>query len=151
MSLDRIEKRVVLLRAPVPRVWRALTDAEEFGRWFGVRLEGPFVAGSRVRGQITVAGHEHVTLDITIERLEPERYFSWRWHPYAVEPGVDYSGEPTTRVEFTFEEAGGGTRLTVVESGFDAIPLARRAKAFEMNEGGWTQQLRNVERHVGAS
>jgi uncharacterized protein YndB with AHSA1/START domain len=150
MGLDRIEKRV-LLRSPVSRVWRALTNAEEFGRWFGVRLEGPFLAGSHVRGQVTVAGYEHVTLDITIERLEPERYFSWRWHPYAVEPSVDYSGEPTTLVAFTLEEAGGGTRLTVIESGFDAVPLARRAKAFEMNEGGWTQQLRNVERHVGAS
>jgi uncharacterized protein YndB with AHSA1/START domain len=149
MSSDRIEKKVVL-GAPRSRVWRALTNAEEFGTWFGVKLEGGFAAGSRVQGRITTPGYEHVTMDITIVRLDPERYFSWRWHPYAVEPGVDYSAEPTTLVEFHLEEVAGGTRLTVVESGFEQIPLARRAKAFEMNEGGWAAQLENIGRHVSA-
>jgi len=147
MSLDRIEKEVVL-RAPRSRVWRALTDAEEFGAWFGVKLQGGFAAGARVQGQITIPGYEHVTMDITVVRLEPERRFTWRWHPAAVEPGVDYSAEPTTLVEFHLEEVAGGTRLTVVESGFESIPLARRAKALEENEGGWAAQLQNIARHV---
>jgi len=149
MSSDRIEKKVVL-GAPRSRVWRALTNAEEFGAWFGVKLEGGFAAGSRVQGRITTPGYEHVTLDITIVSLDPEGTFSWRWHPYAVEPGVDYSAEPTTLVEFHLEEVAGGTRLTVVESGFEQIPLARRARAFEMNEGGWAAQLENIGRHVSA-
>jgi len=149
MSTDRIEKKIVL-RAPMSRVWRALTNAQEFGTWFGVKLQGAFAAGARVQGQITIPGYEHVTMDITIVRLDPERYFSWRWHPNAVEPGVDYSKEPTTLVEFELEEIAGGTRLTVVESGFDGIPLARRAQAFEANEGGWAAQLENIGRHVSA-
>lgn len=149
MSADRIEKKVVL-GAPRSRVWRALTNAEQFGTWFGVKLEGGFTVGSRVQGRITIPGYEHVTMDITIVRLDPERTFSWRWHPYAVEPGVDYSKEPTTLVEFHLEEVAGGTRLTVVESGFEQIPPARRAKAFEMNEGGWAAQLENIARHVSA-
>ncbi len=149
MSLDRIEKEIVL-RVPRSRVWRALTDAKEFGAWFGVDLQGGFAAGARVQGQITIPGYQHVTMDITIVRLEPERCFAWRWHPAAVEPGVDYSAEPTTLVEFHLEEVAGGTRLTVVESGFEGIPLARRAKAFEDNEGGWAAQLQNIARHVSA-
>jgi uncharacterized protein YndB with AHSA1/START domain len=149
MGTDRIEKNVVL-RAARSRVWRALTNAEEFGSWFGVRLQAPFAEGARIQGQITIPGYQHVTLDFTVVRLEPERLFSYRWHPYAVEPGIDYSAEPTTLVEFRLEEVPGGTRLTVVESGFDEIPLARRAKAFEMNAGGWMQQLRNIERHVSS-
>ena len=149
MSTDRIEKRVVL-RAPRSRVWRAIADPEEFGSWFAVKFQGRFTAGARVQGQITVPGYEHVTMDITIERVDPERLFSYRWHPYAVEPGVDYSGEPTTLVEFHLEEVAGGTQLTVIESGFDRIPLARRAKAFQMNEEGWAAQVRNIERHVSA-
>jgi uncharacterized protein YndB with AHSA1/START domain len=149
MSTDRIEKDV-LLRAPRSRVWRALTDAQEFGAWFGVKLQGAFTAGARVQGQVTIPGYEHVTMDITIVRLEPERHFSWQWHPNAVEPGVDYSAEPTTLVEFHLEEVPGGTRLTVVESGFAGIPLARRANAFEANEGGWAVQLENIGRHVSA-
>jgi uncharacterized protein YndB with AHSA1/START domain len=149
MSSDRIEK-IRVLAVPRSRVWRALTDAQEFGSWFGVKLEGRFVAGARLKGPITVPGYEHVTLDITIERLEPEQLFSYRWHPYAIETGVDYSAEPTTLVEFRFEDAAGGTRLTVTESGFDAIPLARRAKAFQMNDNGWAQQVENLARHVRA-
>lgn len=144
---DRIEKRVVL-RAPRSRVWRALTDASEFGSWFGVTLQAPFTECATVRGQITHPGYEHLTMELIVERLEPERYFAYRWHPYAIDPKIDYSQEPATLVEFRLEDAGSGTTLTIVESGFDRIPLARRAEAFKMNEGGWTQQVRNIERHV---
>ena len=147
MQTDRIEKQV-LLRAPRARVWRALTDSAEFGAWFGVRVQGAFAQGARVKGQITTPGYEHVTLEIDIERIEPERLFSYRWHPYAVDAKVDYSSEPTTLVEFRLEEAKEGTRLTIVESGFDRIPAARRAEAFRMNDGGWTYQIKNIERHV---
>ncbi|HEY3120966.1 MAG TPA: SRPBCC family protein [Vicinamibacteria bacterium] len=149
MSTDRIEKKVVL-RAPRSRVWRAIADEKEFGAWFGVRLEGAFAPGKRLKGQITVPGYEHVTMDITVERVDPERLFSYRWHPYAVDPGVDYSAEPTTLVEFRLEDVAGGTELSVVESGFDRIPVARRAEAFRMNEGGWAEQMKNIERHVAA-
>ena len=149
MSTDRIEKTVVL-KAPRSRVWRAIADATEFGRWFGVNLEAPFAPGAQVTGRITSRGYEHVVMSITIERIEPERLFSFRWHPYAIEPGVDYSAEPTTLVEFRLEEAAAGaqTELTVIESGFDRIPAARRAEAFRMNEKGWASQLKNIERHV---
>jgi uncharacterized protein YndB with AHSA1/START domain len=146
-STDRIEKTVTL-RAPRARVWRALTAAEEFGTWFRVKLEGAFTEGATVHGKITIPGYEHVTMEMQIERIEPERYFSYRWHPYAVDPKVDYSAEPATLVEFTLEEAGGGTVLTIVESGFDRIPVARRAEAFRMNDNGWTGQIKNIERHV---
>lgn len=149
-TTDRIEKRVVL-RAARGRVWRAITDATEFGAWFGVNLEGPFTAGATVRGQITHPDHRHVTLEVQVGRIEPETYFSFRWHPYAVDPNMDYSSEPTTLVEFRLEEASDGTVLTIVESGFDRIPLARRAEAFRMNEGGWTAQARNIERHVSGA
>lgn len=149
MSTDRIEKTVVL-RAPRSRVWRAITNAEEFGSWFGVKLEGGFAPGARVTGRITIPGYEHVVMDVTVERVDPERLFSYRWHPYAIEPGMDYSGEPTTLVEFRLEEVTGGTRLTVTESGFDRIPAARRAEAFRMNDQGWTGQLKNIEQYVGA-
>lgn len=146
-NTDRIEKKVVL-RAPRARVWRALTDPAEFGAWFGVRIEGEFMPKARVTGRITIPGYEHVLLEMSIERIEPERVFTYRWHPYAVDPKVDYSSEPTTLVEFQLEEVAEGTRLTVVESGFDKLPVARRAEAFRMNDGGWTQQIRNIERHV---
>lgn len=147
---DRIEKRVVL-RAPRARVWRALTNADEFGAWFGVKLQGPFVEGRAVRGQITHPGYEHVTMEVLVERIEPERYFAYRWHPYAVDANTDYSNEPTTLVEFRLEEVSDSTVLTIVESGFDRIPLRRRAEAFRMNEGGWTAQVQNVERYVTQS
>ena len=147
---DRIEKRVVL-RAARGRVWRALTDADEFGTWFGVRLHAPFVEGATVSGQITHPGYEHLTMQVLIVRMEPERYFAYRWHPYAVDSKTDYSHEPTTLVEFTLEDAGDGTALTIVESGFDGIPLARRAEAFRMNESGWAGQVQNIERHVSSS
>ncbi len=150
MSADRIERKIVLM-APRSRVWRAIADAAEFGSWFGVKLEAPFAPGAQVTGRITSRGYEHVVMSITIERIEPERLFSFRWHPYAIEPGVDYSSEPTTLVEFTLDEAaGGGIELTVVESGFDRVPAARRAEAFRMNDEGWAGQLKNIERHVSS-
>jgi len=146
-STDRIEKTVTL-RAPRSRVWRALTDPTEFGTWFGIKLEGAFAEGGTVRGRITHPGYEHLTMEVVVDRIEPERYFSYRWHPYAIDPAVDYSQEPTTLVEFNLDEAGGDTVLTIAESGFDRIPLARRAEAFRMNDGGWTAQVKNIERHV---
>jgi len=149
-TTDRIEKKI-LLRAPRSRVWRAITDVQEFNAWFGVRLEGTFEPGAHVAGKITYPGYEHVTMGIDVERVEPERLFSYRWHPYAIEPDVDYASEPTTLVELTLEEASGGTMLTIVESGFDRIPASRRARAFEMNDGGWTEQAKNIERYVGSA
>ena len=147
VNTDRIEKRVTL-RASRSRVWRALITAEEFGAWFGVKLEGPFAEGATVRGKITYPGYEHLTFEVLVERIEPERYFAYRWHPYAIDASVDYSSEPSTLVEFRLDEADGGTVLTIVESGFERIPLARRAEAFRMNDGGWTEQTKNIERYV---
>lgn len=145
---DRIEK-LVTLKAPRTRVWKALTDSAEFGKWFGVNLEGPFVPGATSRGRITNPKYDHVTAEFQIERIDPKTYFSYRWHPYAIEPAVDYSSEPTTLVEFTLDQQGTTTLLTIVESGFDRIPLARRAEAFRMNDGGWAAQIKNIENHVG--
>ena len=150
MSNDRIEKKIVL-RAPRSRVWRAIATAEEFGAWFAVKLDGEFVEGATTRGKITHPGYEHLTMEMQVERIEPERYFAYRWHPYAIDPTVDYSSEPTTLVEFRLEDADGATLLTIVESGFDRIPLARRAEAFRMNDHGWTAQTLNIERHVSAN
>jgi uncharacterized protein YndB with AHSA1/START domain len=155
---DRIEKHV-LLRSPRPRVWKALTDAEEFGTWFGVKFEGPFALGALARGVIVPTGvdaavakaqqpYEGLPFSITVDRIEPETLFAFRWHPFAIEPGVDYSHEPTTLVVFTLEEVPEGTRLTVTESGFDRIPLARRAKAFTANEGGWTMVMTLIEKYL---
>lgn len=145
---DRIEKRVTL-SAPRTRVWKALTDSAEFGKWFGVTLEGPFVPGATARGRITNPKYEHVIAEFQIERIDPETYFSYRWHPHAIDQAVEYSSEPTTLVEFTLDQQGMTTILTIVESGFDRIPLARRAEAFRMNDGGWTAQIKNIENHVG--
>ncbi len=146
-TTDRIEKEIVL-RAPRSRVWRALADAEQFGAWFGIRLDGAFAPGARVHGQMTTPAYEHVTIEFAIERMDPESRLSYRWHPYPVESGVDYSSEPTTLVEFQLEEVAGGTQLRVVESGFDRIPLARRAQALRMNDAGWAEQLENIARYV---
>jgi uncharacterized protein YndB with AHSA1/START domain len=149
-STDRIE-RTVLIKAPRARVWRALTNAEEFGDWFGVDLKGrSFAPGRRVQAKITQPGYEHVVWDVSIERMEPERLFSWRWHPAAVERGVDYSQEPTTLVEFELRDVEDGTLLSVVESGFDNVPPERRLGAFRMNSEGWDIQTKNIERHVAA-
>lgn len=150
-STDRIERSVHIKAAP-SRVWKALTNAEEFGSWFGVALKGKsFTAGQQVQGHITIAGYEHVLFDVSIERVEPETLFSYRWHPYAVDPAVDYSKEPTTLVEFTLKAVNGGTLLRVVESGFDKIPVARRDQAFRMNDGGWQGQMANIEKYVSSS
>jgi uncharacterized protein YndB with AHSA1/START domain len=149
-TTDRIEKKVTL-KAPRARVWRALADSTEFGTWFQMRFEDPFTVGRTVRGRVLVPGYEHVTAEFQIVSIEPEHYFAYRWHPYAVDPKVDYSGEPTTLVEFRLQPAGKETVLTVVESGFDRIPAARRAEAFRMNDGGWTAQVQNIARHVEAS
>jgi uncharacterized protein YndB with AHSA1/START domain len=149
-STDRIEKEIVL-RAPRARVWRALTDSTEFGAWFGVKLEGAFVPGKPVAGTMTVKGYEGMKFEIVIDEIAPEERFSYRWHPYAIDPKVDYSGEPMTLVAFRLEDLGESTKVTVVESGFDAIPAARRAEALRMNTHGWGAQLENIARHVAAS
>lgn len=150
-STDRIERKV-FLKAPRARVWRALSDAGEFGGWFGVDFKGKsFVAGKPVQGTVTYPGFEHLTMELLIERVVPEQLLSWRWHPAAIDPKVDYSKEPTTLVVFELQEVDGGTMLTVVESGLDKIPLARRADVFRMNSSGWDQQMENIKKHVGKS
>ncbi len=147
---DTIEKRIELA-APVARVWRALTDHREFGAWFRVKLDGPFVPGEVVRGHIAYPGYEHLKWEATVQKMEPERLFSFTWHPYAVDPAVDYASEPATLVEFRLEAKDGGTILFLTESGFDAIPKHRRFEAFRMNERGWTEQMNNIARHVERS
>ena len=146
---DRIEKKI-LLRAPRARVWRALTNATDFGLWFGVNLKGTFEVGRPIRGNVTDRGHEHITMELTVERIEPEKLFSYRWHPNAIDPKADYSAEPTTLVEFRLEEVAEGTMLTVVESGFDKIPAGRRDEAFRSNDRGWSEEMENIRRHVEA-
>ncbi len=158
MTTDRIEK-TILLRAPLKRIWRAISDSTEFGNWFGVKFDGPFQAGRSLRGVIVPTTmdpevakaqkkHEGTPFEIAVEQIEPERLFSFRWHPYAIETGVDYSAEPTTLVSFALEEVAGGVKLTVTESGFDQIPLARRAKAFMANEQGWGMQMKLIEAYL---
>ncbi len=144
---DRIEKRIQL-NAPISRVWRAITDHGEFGQWFRVKFEGPFVPGQVSRGRITYPGYEHVRWEAVVQKMEPERLFSFTWHPYAIDPNVDYSTEPPTLVEFRLEKIPTGTLLIVTESGFDKIPPGRRNEAFRMNDGGWAQQVKNIEQHV---
>jgi uncharacterized protein YndB with AHSA1/START domain len=158
MNTDRIEKKI-LLRAPLKRVWRALSDSTEFGTWFGMRFDGPFAPGATIRAVIVPTSvnaevaslqkkYEGTAFEITIEQMEPERLFSFRWHPGAVEPGVDCSVEPTTLVVFTLEEVANGVMLTLTESGFDQLPLARRARAFTSNEQGWSMQMKLIEAYV---
>ena len=144
---DRIEKSIEI-KAPVSRVWRALTDHREFGQWFRVRLDGPFLAGQVSRGQITHPGYEHIRWTAVVQKIEPERLFSFTWHPYAIDQAQDYSAEPQTLIEFTLEKTPTGTLLRVVESGFDKLPEKRRLEAFRMNERGWGQQMENIARHV---
>lgn len=143
----RIEKKVQL-NAPRSRVWHAIADSRQFGEWFQVNLDGAFAEGKTVRGNILHPGYEHITMEMMIERIEPERYFSYRWHPYAIDANFDYSQEPATLVEFRLEEANGGTALTIVESGFDRVPLARRDEAYRMNDKGWTGQAKAIEKYV---
>ena len=158
MSTDRIEKKV-LLRAPRNRVWRALADSTEFGGWFGMKFDGPFAPGASMRAVIvptTVDAavakaqkpYEGIPFEITIERMEPERLFSFRWHPHAIEPGVDYSAEPATLIVFTLEEVPEGVLLIVTETGFDQIPLVRRVKAFTANEQGWGMVVKLIEAYL---
>jgi uncharacterized protein YndB with AHSA1/START domain len=146
--IDRIEKTIEL-KAPVSRVWRALTDHHEFGKWFRVRLDGPFVSGQVSRGHITYPGYEHVRWEAVVVKMEPERLFSFSWHPYAIDPKEDYSAEPPTLVEFTLEKTATGTLLRIVESGFDKLPSRRRDEAFRMNDKGWSIQVENIAQHVG--
>jgi uncharacterized protein YndB with AHSA1/START domain len=147
MSTNRIEKNITL-RAPRSRVWQALADAAAFSEWFGVKLEGVIAPGAHLRGKVTHPGYENVPFEITIDRMEPDRILSWRWHPHPIDPKKDYSAEPTTLVVFELQDAPGGTLLTVVESGFDGIPLSRRLEAYRGNEDGWTMQMKAIERYV---
>jgi uncharacterized protein YndB with AHSA1/START domain len=158
MSTDRIEKKV-LLRAPRERIWRALSNASEFGHWFGVKFDSPFAPGATLHGVIVGTSVDEEVgkaqkayagkpFEITIEKIEPQRLFSFRWHPHATEPDFDYSDEPTTLIEFVLEDAAGGILLTVTESGFDGIPLARRASAFTANEQGWIMMVKVIEKYV---
>jgi uncharacterized protein YndB with AHSA1/START domain len=129
-------------------VWRALTDYREFGEWFKVKFEKPFVAGQVADGQITHPGYEHLRMKIAVQKIEPEQLFSYTWHPYAVDVKKDYSKETPTLVEFRLEKIASGTLLVVTESGFDKIPSDRRLEAFRKNENGWAQQMKNIESHV---
>jgi uncharacterized protein YndB with AHSA1/START domain len=144
---NQIEKRIEL-KAPVSRVWRALTDYREFGQWFRVKLDGPFVPGQTACGQITYPGYEHVKWEAVVQKMEPERLFSFTWHPYSVDSKIDYSKETPTLVEFRLEKTSNGTLLLLTESGFDKIPGDRRLEAFRRNDGGWTEQMKNIENHV---
>jgi uncharacterized protein YndB with AHSA1/START domain len=157
--MNRIEKKI-LLRAPRARVWRALTDAEEFGTWFGMKLDGPFTPGALLKGTIVPTKvdaevakaqkpHEGMPFEISVDRIEPERLFSFRWHPFAVDRDVDYSQEPTTLITFTLDDVPDGIMLTVTETGFDQIPLARRAAAFTANEQGWGMVVQLLEKYLG--
>lgn len=144
---DRIEKRIEL-KAPVSRVWRALTDHREFGEWFRVRIEGPFKPGEVSRGQVTYPGYEHLKWEAVVQKMEPERLFSFIWHPAGIDPKRDYSKETPTLVEFKLEKTANGTLLVVTESGFDKIPSDRRLEAFRLNENGWEIQMKNIESYV---
>lgn len=144
---NRIEKRIEL-KAPLARVWRAISDYREFGAWFKVDIESPFVAGQPARGRITHPGYEHVVWNVVVQKIEPQRLFSFTWHPYGIDPKVDYSKETPTLVEFRLSEIPGGTLLVVTETGFDQVPMARRAEAYRMNDSGWAQQTKNIETHV---
>jgi uncharacterized protein YndB with AHSA1/START domain len=144
---NQIEKRIEL-KAPVSRVWRALTDYREFGQWFRVKLDGPFEPGQTARGQITYPGYEHVKWEVVVQKMEPERLFSFTWHPYSVDSKIDYSKETPTLVEFRLEKTSNGTLLLLTESGFDKTPSDRRLEAFRRNDGGWTEQMKNIENHV---
>ena len=150
MNNDRIEKQI-FLKAPRARVWSAIAESGQFGAWFGVKFDGDFKPGARMEGRMTIKNFEGRRMEIVIDRVEPQTLFSYRWHPYAIDEHMDYSKEPMTLVEFHLDERDGGTRLTVIESGFDSVPAARRAEALRMNTHGWAAQLQNIERHVAGS
>jgi uncharacterized protein YndB with AHSA1/START domain len=149
-STDRIEKNVVI-NAPRHRVWNALADSQQFGKWFGVKFSAPFESGAVLTGNITNKGYEHIEMSVWVETLEPERQLAFRWHPHAIDTTQDYSAEPTTLVTFTLDDAPDGTILTVVESGFDQIPESRRQAAFTGNSEGWRQQMERVRKYVDAN
>jgi uncharacterized protein YndB with AHSA1/START domain len=149
MNSNRIERKIEL-KAPVPRVWRALTDYREFGTWFHVDLEGPFKVGQEVNGRLTIPDFTH-PISLKIVAIEAMTYFAYTWHPYPFDPALDYSKEEPTLVEFRLEPAAGGSQLTVSESGFDRIPASRRPEAFRMHDGGWEDQLSNISSYVAAS
>lgn len=144
---DRIEKKVEL-DAPLARVWRALTDHREFGEWFRVKLDKPFVEGEIFRGRIAYPGYEHLQWEARVQTIDPEKIFAFSWHPYAIDPAIDYSNEPSTLVEFRLEKTANGTLLRVTESGFDALPADRRNEAFRMNEVGWAEQMKNIATYL---
>ncbi len=148
-NTDRIEK-VIDLKAPIAKVWQALTDYKQFGTWFRVNLDGPFVVGQASTGHMpfSICGNDKVKWNVMVTRMDAPKHFAYTWHPYAIDPTVDYSSEPPTLVEFTLVEIAGGTRLTVVESGFDKIPAGRRIEALRMNNNGWSIQLENIQKHV---
>ncbi len=147
VTTDRMEHEIEV-SATVPRVWQAITDFREFGEWFRVNLEGPFVVGETTRGQITHPGYEHVTMEVVVEAIEPEHRFAFWWRPYAIDPHVDYSSESRTLVEFTLDATDTGTLVRVTESGFDQIPAHRRDEAFRMNDSGWAAQVKNIRNYV---
>jgi uncharacterized protein YndB with AHSA1/START domain len=145
---DRIEKTIEL-KAPVDRVWRALTDAKEFGTWFRVALDTPFVEGERAHGHVTYEGYEHLRFEVKVVAMDRPRRFAFTWHPYAVDPAVDYASESPTTVEFLLEQTQTGTRLTMTEKGFEGLPAHRRDEAMRMNDSGWSTQIENIRAHVG--
>lgn len=149
-STDRIEKEIVL-DAPLSRVWRAITDYRDFNSWFGVALTTPFAVGEKTSGKITIKGYDHMTMEVWVEKVEPQHFFSFRWHPSATDPKVDYSKDPTTLVAFSLEEVEDGTKLTIVETGFDALPEWRRAAAFKSNDGGWASQTKRIAEFIRAN
>lgn len=146
-STDRIERQIEL-NATVARVWKALTDHREFSQWFCVNLEEPFIPGKATRGNCTYPGYEHIVMDVMVRTMDHERLFSYTWHPYAIDPSVDYSQEPPTLVEFRLTPTRDGTLLVVTESGFDRIPVHRRDEAFRMNSGGWVEQTENIKAYI---
>jgi uncharacterized protein YndB with AHSA1/START domain len=146
--MDRIETQVVVAAA-IGRTWRALADAKEFGNWFKVEFDAPFLPGQRVTGRVKLPEHKDLRFEMTIERMDAPEHLSLRWHPYAIDPKVDYSGEPPTLVEFRLKEVPGGTQVSLTESGFDRIPESRRADAYRMNAQGWEQQMQNLRKHLG--
>lgn len=147
-STDRIEKHFDV-SATRSRVWRALSDADEFGTWFGMKVDRPFAVGATVFGRLTMPKYDHITIEMQVAAIEPEGYFAYRWHPAAIDASIDYSAEPMTLVEFRLTESGSGTTITIVESGFDQLPASRRADAWRMNEGGWTSQGKKLATYVG--
>jgi uncharacterized protein YndB with AHSA1/START domain len=152
MDEHRIENRIekhIDLKAPLTRVWKAITDYNQFGQWFGVKLEGPFVVGKTTHGKMTYSGYEHLQWAVDVKEMQPERLFSFTWHPYAVDEAIDYSKETPTLVEFKLEATSSGTHLVLTESGFDKIPANRRLEAFRMDEEGWIEQLENIAKYVG--